>query len=113
MVRHLGPQRWLEKAVNTGVHMTKFEKRMFRIMVGIGLSGFTLCSAMAYLLGAPAFAMVASVFAFIGIVIAFLWFIQACADSFRDYGLGEGTANLYGEDHAKRIFGENYMKPKQ
>ena len=93
--------------------MTKFENRIFRIGVGIGLAGFTLCSAMAYLFHAPPFAMVASVFAFVGIVIAFLWFIQACADSFRDYGLGEGTANLYGEGHAKRMFGENYKKPKQ
>lgn len=92
--------------------MTRFEKRVFRTGVGTGLAGFTLCIAMACLLSAPALATAACVFAFIGIVIAFLWFIQACADSFRDYGLGEGTANLYGEDHAKRMFGENYKKPK-
>lgn len=91
--------------------MTKFEKRMFRIGVGTGLAGSTLYSLMAYLLHAPAFAMAAIALAFFVILTAFLWFIQACVDTFRNYGLGEGMANLYGENRAKRMFGEDYKKP--
>lgn len=45
------------------------------------------------------------------VLVGFLWFAQACADSLRENGLGEGTAQLYDEAYAKRLFGENYKRP--
>ncbi|SPJ30424.1 hypothetical protein TRM7615_03957 [Falsiruegeria mediterranea M17] len=45
------------------------------------------------------------------LLVGFLWSVQACLSFLRDYGLGEGTAQLYGEAHATRIFGEDYRRP--
>ena len=47
----------------------------------------------------------------LALLVGFLWGAQACLRFLRDYGLGEGTAQLYGEAHARRIFGEDYRRP--
>jgi hypothetical protein len=49
-----------------------------------------------------------SFLALFALVFCLFWFFQACMDSLKEYGLGEGMANLYGEERAKMMFGEDY-----
>lgn len=92
--------------------MTEIERRVFKTGSLGGLAGFALCMAGAYLFQSNAMVNGAITFGLIGVFSAFLWVAQASTDSLRDYGLGEGTATHYGEEHAKFMFGEDYKKPK-
>lgn len=47
-----------------------------------------------------------------GGIVGFLWFTKSCVDSLKAYGLGEGAAQLYGEKHAKFMFGEDNKMPR-
>jgi len=89
--------------------LTDFEKRMFRR----GICGALICAVPCFSLGlvsASSGWMMGGGFlvAFAG-VICLIWYFEAGMDSLRDYGLGEGIANLYGEERAKNMFGDDYM----
>ncbi len=93
--------------------LTPFEKRVFRIIIfGSLIIGFC-CGVFGFLMTSSAW-MTSAMFAImIAILFAFFWLAQASVQSFRDYGLGEGVANLYGEERAKFIFGEDYKRQRQ
>jgi len=56
--------------------------------------------------------VIGSILAAMAVLVGFFGLVQFCADALRDYGLGEGTEQLYGKAHAQRMFGENYRKPQ-
>lgn len=100
-----------EMGVSDSAALTEFEKRVFRGVMLTSLMGALACGLIAFATGSNAWITGAGWLILIAIIFAIFWFFQACLQSLRDYGLGEGMANLYGEERAKMMFGENYKRP--
>ncbi|MCI2394312.1 hypothetical protein [Aliiroseovarius sediminis] len=79
------------------------------VLVG-GMVGFLLFLGLGWLVESKLLLSISMWLLGLSLISGFLWFTEASADSLREYGLGEGVANLYGEDRAKFMFGENYKR---
>ena len=93
------------------VPLTDFEKRVFRSIIFGAIACSFLCASVGMIMGSSAWIPGAVAGVVLALIIGIFWFIQECVTSLRDYGLGEGVANLYGEDRAKFQFGSHYMRP--
>lgn len=92
--------------------MTEGEKCIFRHVIFGSLMSGGATGCMAYILVSSSLMTAAAFLVLFGLLFCMFWFFQASMDSFRDYGLGEGIANLYGEERAKMMFGDDYKKPE-
>ena len=90
--------------------LTGFEKRVFRGIIFSGLATALICGVLGFLLGSASWMTGAGFALLLAAIFALFWFFQASLQSLRDYGLGEGMTNLYGEERAKMMFGEDYKR---
>lgn len=100
-----------EQKPHDDVPLTAFEKRVFRTIILSSLLFGLFAGFVGFAFDANSWYVAATVTFFVSSVIGLIWFFQECMTSLRDYGLGEGIANLYGEDRAKFQFGNHYMRP--
>ena len=47
------------------------------------------------------------------VIVGFFWFAAEVLNLLRRIGLGEGTAQLYGIEHAERIFGDDVERDRK
>ena len=94
-----------------GISLIEFEKRVFRYIIFGSLFFGGFCIAMGAATLSAGWMQIAAGFFFFSVLFALFWGAQACFDSMRDFGLGEGMANLYGEERAKMMFSEVYKRP--
>ena len=91
--------------------LTGFEKRVFRGIIFTGLAMALTCGVLGFLVGSARWMTGAGFAVLVAAIFALFWFFQASVRSMRDYGLGEGIANLYGKERAKMMFGDDYKRP--
>ncbi len=91
--------------------MNDFEKKALRLFVLVAACSSGVAFTFGISFANKTAISIGSVAAAMGVIVAFLWAAQLCLESFRNYGLGEGIEFLYGKDHARHMFGENYKKP--
>lgn len=90
--------------------MTEGEKTIFRFVIFGSLITAIPLLAVGAILPSDVCSVCGAFLVLFAVLFSMFWFFQACMDSLKDYGLGEGMANLYGEERAKMMFGEDYKR---
>ncbi|WIY26549.1 hypothetical protein [Parasedimentitalea psychrophila] len=89
------------------------ERQILRSAFLLALLFATGCAGALFILRTDG-AMVACIGAIMmSAIIGFIWLAAEVTNALRRIGLGEGTAQLYGQAHAKRIFGDDFERDRK